>query len=249
MTSPQNDAATRAFFEQHAYFGLEPGRVFFFPQNMLPALDLEGRIPPAARDLPRAERSRRDARGPRLLRRARRRSPPRHPRLQLLQVDNPLARPTDPLFLGLHSLEEACMSSKVVDKRDAAEKVGVIGRLDGTLGCIEYSDLPDARVTRSTRPVSSSSAPGTSRCTFRLGFVDDLTRGGLRLPWHLARKKMNVVGLRGKGRGDRREVRDVRLRRAPRAERSLTLEVDARSSSARSRTPRVKTLPQARTRT
>ena len=43
--------------------------------------------------------------------------------LSYFQVDNPLARPADPLFVGLHALERAEMSSKVVAKRDAAEKV------------------------------------------------------------------------------------------------------------------------------
>ena len=60
--------------------------------------------------------------------------------LSYFQVDNPLARPADPLFLGLHAMQGAGMSSKVVAKRDAAEKVGVIGRANDKLGCIEYSE-------------------------------------------------------------------------------------------------------------
>ena len=39
MTSPANDAATRAFFEEHRYFGLQPRNVMLFPQAMMPAID------------------------------------------------------------------------------------------------------------------------------------------------------------------------------------------------------------------
>jgi UDP-N-acetylglucosamine/UDP-N-acetylgalactosamine diphosphorylase len=144
MTSPENDAATRSFFEEEAYFGLAPEDVSFFTQDTLPALDEAGRVLFASRSslflAPNGH-------GGTLLGLARSgaiedmRS--RGVRtLSYFQVDNPLVRPADALFLGLHLLEGAEMSSKVVRKRDASEKVGVIGRIDGKLGCIEYSDLP-----------------------------------------------------------------------------------------------------------
>src|SRR5262249_46378912 len=50
MTSPANDAATRTFFAEHEHFGLEAADVFFFAQDMLPALDVEGRVLFSARD-------------------------------------------------------------------------------------------------------------------------------------------------------------------------------------------------------
>ena len=80
-------------------------------------------------------------------------------------MDNPLARPADPVFVGHHVLRGSEMSSKVVAKRDPMEKVGVIGLVDGVLGCIEYSDLSEsfARPGRARAP--SSSTPGTSLCT------------------------------------------------------------------------------------
>jgi UDP-N-acetylglucosamine/UDP-N-acetylgalactosamine diphosphorylase len=97
------------------------------------------------------------------------------------------------LFLGLHELAGAGMSSKVVAKRDAAEKVGVIGRIDGHLGCIEYSDLPrDLREARDSEGRLCFRAGNIAIHVLRRDFVEELTRGGLRLPWHLARKKMLV---------------------------------------------------------
>ncbi|MCK5529160.1 MAG: UTP--glucose-1-phosphate uridylyltransferase, partial [Kiritimatiellae bacterium] len=42
MTSQVNDAATRLFFEENNYFGLDRERVMFFVQGMWPALTDEG---------------------------------------------------------------------------------------------------------------------------------------------------------------------------------------------------------------
>ncbi len=167
MTSPANDRATRDFFEGQGYLGLEPEDCFFFEQGMLPALDPEGRLLFAARD---ALFLAPNGHGGCLLALAssgaledmRARG---IEQISYFQVDNPLARPADPLFLGLHRLAGAGMSSKVVQKRDAAEKVGVLGQVDGALSCIEYSDLPaDLREARAEGG-SSPSGPGTSRCT------------------------------------------------------------------------------------
>ena len=59
------------------------------------------------------------------------------------QVDNPLVKIADPLFIGAHVEHNAEMSSKVVSKLDAAEKVGIIGKVNGRLGCIEYCELSE----------------------------------------------------------------------------------------------------------
>ena len=195
MTSPANDAATRAFFEQHRFFGLDPKDVRFFSQAMIPAMDPEGRILRAGPGelflapnghggvLLALERSGAlsDARARGL------------EQFSYFQVDNPLARPGDPLFLGLHALEGAGMSSKVVAKRDAAEKVGVIGRVGSKLGCIEYSDLPPhLREDRDPHGELRFRAGNIAVHAIERTFVERLTRGGLLLPWHLARKKMLV---------------------------------------------------------
>ena len=60
MTSPLNDARTRAFFRAHRHFGLDAADVVFFEQGTLPALSLGasggkllmedgGRVDPRAR--------------------------------------------------------------------------------------------------------------------------------------------------------------------------------------------------------
>ncbi|MEO2237320.1 MAG: UTP--glucose-1-phosphate uridylyltransferase, partial [Candidatus Poseidoniia archaeon] len=196
MTSGTNDAETQDFFREHDHFGLGSENVMFFQQAMLPALDANGRILMTAKDelflapnghggtlaalstsgcLADAEQ-----RGIEVL--------------SYFQVDNPLARPADPLFLGLHVVEGASMSSKVVTKRDANEKVGVLGLADGVLGCIEYSDLSDEQ---------RCATDADGQLQFRAGniavhalerrFVSELTEGGLKLPWHIAQKNLSAL--------------------------------------------------------
>ncbi|MEQ1891719.1 MAG: UTP--glucose-1-phosphate uridylyltransferase [Planctomycetota bacterium] len=196
MTSPANDAATRAFFAAERHFGLDPADVFFFAQDMLPALDDEGRVLFSAQDslflapnghggclLGLAKSGALDDMRRRGLE-----------QLSYFQVDNPLVRPADPLFLGLHVEARAGMSSKVVTKRDAGEKVGVLGRVDGALSCIEYSDLPaELREERTAAGELAFRAGNIAVHALAVEFVASLTRTGLDLPWHLARKKMRVV--------------------------------------------------------
>jgi UDP-N-acetylglucosamine/UDP-N-acetylgalactosamine diphosphorylase len=196
MTSPANDADTRAIFASQGHFGLDPEDVFFFVQDMLPALDEEGRVLFSAQDslflAPNGH-------GGCLIGLAssgalgdmRRRG---LTQLSYFQVDNPLARPADPLFLGLHVEAHAGMSSKVVAKRDAAEKVGVLGRVDGKLGCIEYSDLPaNLREARTSDGDLRFGAGNIAVHALGVDFLERVAGGGLELPWHLARKKMRVV--------------------------------------------------------
>ena len=44
MTSKENHAETKSFFERHNYFGAPATMFDFQPQAMLPALDLYGKI-------------------------------------------------------------------------------------------------------------------------------------------------------------------------------------------------------------
>lgn len=229
MTSPANDAATREFFARHGWFGLPREDVFFFSQAMLPAVDGEGRVLRAgpgrlflapnghggSLGALRTSGALDDARARGLT------------QLSYFQVDNPLALPADDLFLGLHALAGAGMSSKVVEKRSAGEKVGVLGRIDGRMGCIEYSDLPaELREARDVRGRLLFGAGNIAVHALSVEFVGDLTEGELKLPWHLARKAMKVWS-----QGAEREVQGVKFETfvfdaLARSGVSVTLEVE-----------------------
>lgn len=44
MTSPSNDKQTKAFFEMKNYFGYPSNKIFFFKQNVLPIIDVNGKV-------------------------------------------------------------------------------------------------------------------------------------------------------------------------------------------------------------
>lgn len=230
MTSPANDADTRAFFREQDHFGWEAERVFFFQQSMLPALDLHGRMLMQAPDslflAPGGHGGTFAALADSgALEHARERGVET---FSYFQVDNPLVLPGDPLFIGLHTGAAASMSSKVVSKRDAGEKVGIIGRVNGKLGCIEYSDLP-AQLRDATDASGELlySAGNIAMHLIQRAFVEELTSTGLELPWHLARKQLSVLDEHGK----RVDVTGVKFERfvfdaLGHSPRSVTLEVD-----------------------
>lgn len=197
MTSDATDGPTRATFEKSGHFGLDPGDVFFFRQSMVPALDVAGRILMAEKDAPFLSPNGHGGVLAALastggLEHARERGVTT---FSYFQIDNPLARPADAVFLGHHALSGARMSSKVVKKRSADEKVGVLGRVDGRLSCIEYSDLPGhLRDARDERGQLVFSAGNIAVHAIERTFVEDLTRGGLRLPWHRAKKRIACLG-------------------------------------------------------
>jgi UDP-N-acetylglucosamine/UDP-N-acetylgalactosamine diphosphorylase len=64
--------------------------------------------------------------------------------LSYFQVDNPLVRCIDPAFIGWHVLRQSEMSSKMVPKAYAEEKVGHFCTQAGQTVVVEYSDLPMA---------------------------------------------------------------------------------------------------------
>jgi UDP-N-acetylglucosamine/UDP-N-acetylgalactosamine diphosphorylase len=199
LVSPDNHAQTQRFFEEHDFFGLAKEDVWLFEQGMLPALDRDGR-------LLLAERGRiflspdghggvyRALQGAGLLDKLVAR------KIDLVfyfQVDNPLVKVADPVFLGHHVKRGAEFSLKVVAKRDAAEKVGVFAIVDGKPGIVEYSDLPEAlREAKDASGRLTYSAGSIAIHCFNVPFLQRIATGA-GMPWHVARKKVPYVDERG----------------------------------------------------
>ncbi len=198
MTSPLNDRDTRAFFEDNNWFGRPLDSILLFPQGVMPAMDDDGRIMLAE---PGRIAVSPDGHGGSLraldrsgaLEHARSRGV-RH--LSYFQVDNPSVRTIDPLFVGLHlehpesSVE---MSSKMIPKANAAEKVGVFCRIDGRTQVIEYSDLPTGLAEETDdRGRLRFIAGSIAIHLLSVDFIQRLTRGDADsgLPFHRARKKV-----------------------------------------------------------
>lgn len=213
MTSPLNHAQTASIFHKNDFYGLDPETVFMFQQGTLPNFSLEGKILLSAKDRVAS-------------------SPDGHggslkalfesgatadmstrglDYLSYWQVDNPLIKVFDPLFIGLHALEGAEMSSKAITKTGPMEKVGNFCQVDGKIRVIEYSDLPD-KLAKQTKDDGS--------LVFELGsigihivnrtFIERLNAGEFSLPIHRAVKKISYVDPTGE-RIDPQEPNGVKL--------------------------------------
>jgi UDP-N-acetylglucosamine/UDP-N-acetylgalactosamine diphosphorylase len=208
MTSPLNHDATVAFFQQNQYFGLEPGAVRFFQQGVMPSFDkvsgkmlLEskaslalspdghgGSIRALATSGALADM---EARGIK--------------HLSYTQIDNPLVRVIDPVFIGLHATAKDSsgqMSSKMVPKASPDEKVGLlcsVGATSSTPGkttVVEYSDLPQALATARNPDGSLKYAAGNIAVhLISVAFLKQLATGALQLPYHRAEKKVPHIDL------------------------------------------------------
>ncbi|MBI5862902.1 MAG: UTP--glucose-1-phosphate uridylyltransferase [Planctomycetes bacterium] len=200
MTSPSNHESTLASFEEHGYFGLRRDDIMFFSQGQMPAFLPDGRI--ALEEKHRIALSP-DGHGGSLtalsasgaLADMRERG---IEQISYFQVDNPLVRAIDPLFVGLHLATESEMSSKAVTKADDLERVGNFCLADGKLGVIEYSDLP-ASLARARNADGSRRFDAGSIAIHVLdrGFVERVTTAGssAELPWHRADKKVEMIDL------------------------------------------------------
>ena len=111
------------------------------------------------------------------------------------QVDNPLVRIADPAYLGFHAEAGAEMSCKVVRKADPMEKVGVVARVDGRVGIIEYSELRDEeRYARDEDGQLRYWAGSIAIHVLDTAFVRRIAADAYRLlPFHLSAKQIPYV--------------------------------------------------------
>lgn len=202
MTSATNHAATLEIFEQQQYFGLSDEDVMFLPQGQMPAFLPDGRIALAEKH--------RVALGPdghggslRALAASGALEDMRArgiEHISYFQVDNPLVKVIDALFIGLHITSGSEMASKAVAKAHDLERVGSFCLGDGRLTVIEYSDLPP-ELARARNPDGNRRFDAGSIAIHVLArtFVERLTASGgaAQLPWHRAEKKLTLVDTAG----------------------------------------------------
>jgi UDP-N-acetylglucosamine/UDP-N-acetylgalactosamine diphosphorylase len=233
MTSPMNHAETLDIFKSNRYYGLDPANVFIFQQGTLPSFDFNGRILLAGKaDLALSP----DGHGGCI--KALRDSgalADMHRRgieyLSYWQVDNPLVKLFDPLFIGLHVLDDAQMSSRAVIKDYPKEKVGNFCLVDGKMTVIEYSDLPDDLANRRNPDGSLVFRLGSIAIhIINVAFVRKFNTSEFSLPLHRADKKIKYVDMEG-NLVDPMEPNGVKLESfifdaLPMAERSIVVDLE-----------------------
>ncbi|KAL8447018.1 hypothetical protein Emag_004490 [Eimeria magna] len=141
MTSEANRSATEEAFAASGFFGLEKADVFFFSQGATPTFDLQGRLmlrsPCELRRAPDgngglfsallSEGALADMRDRGLL------------GIQVVAVDNALAKLADPTFFGFAATSEAPVANKVIRRRSPQESVGLMCEVLTTASCLQSS--------------------------------------------------------------------------------------------------------------
>lgn len=195
LTSPATDSKTREYFQEMAFFNLDPSQVHFVVQDELPCLTEDGRII--------VNEDYQVARAPNgngglftalvksgVLEKLEEQGVAY---IDTYCVDNALARVADPHLVGLASIKEADVCAKVVSKTYPEEKVGVFAVRDGRTEVVEYSEL-DPHEASATDPESGALKYNWSNISSFCFTPDFIRRAEADLGesgrYHMARKEI-----------------------------------------------------------
>jgi len=201
MTSPATHDETNEYLRETSRFGLHVDDVVTFCQGTMPAVDAEsggvlledkgkmfagpdghgGMLAALDKSGTLADMRQRGLK-----------------HLFYFQVDNPLVDVCDPVFLGYHILSQSELSTQVVAKRRAEERVGNVVSIDGQLQIIEYSDLPSSAAQRVADDGSLALWAGNCAVhVFDVPFLERCAGDQQSLPFHIARKAVPYVDEQG----------------------------------------------------
>ncbi len=202
MTSPINYNQTLNIFRENSYYNLDKKNIFIFQQGTMPNFGLDGKILLADKSTIAASP---DGHGGSLkaLYKSGALEDMRNRGIDVMsywQVDNPLVKILDPLFIGLHALDNSEMSSKALPKKHPKEKVGNFCLVDGKVTVIEYSDLPDEFSEQRNSDGSLSFELGSIAIhIISRSFVERLnSEADFSLPFHRAVKKIPHINEKGR---------------------------------------------------
>ncbi|MBQ5430234.1 MAG: UTP--glucose-1-phosphate uridylyltransferase [Lachnospiraceae bacterium] len=198
MTSDKNDAATRAFFKEHSYFGYGEENVYFFTQEMAPACDYEGNLLMEDEVTPATSPNGNGGWYPSMKKAGLTEELKKRgvKWLNVFGVDNVLAKIADPVFLGAVVSEGKTCGSKAVVKRSPEEKVGVMCMRDNHPAIVEYYELSGEQAAQ--RNSDGGLTYGMGVILNYLFRMEDLDRiAGENMPVHLAEKKIPYMDAQG----------------------------------------------------
>ncbi len=200
MCSPLNLNATVSHFKENNFYELGEENLRFFAQGVMPATDFEGNLLLASQDSLAL-------------------SPNGHGgslkalidsgsiadmaerginHVSYFQVDNPLVTILNPLFIGLHDLQNSDMSSRSLTKTGPFEKLGNFVSTGDRISIIEYSDLPEEKALEKEEDGRIKYRAGSPAIhVLRRDFIEQFAIGEIRLPYHRAEKKVAFINHNG----------------------------------------------------
>jgi UDP-N-acetylglucosamine/UDP-N-acetylgalactosamine diphosphorylase len=200
MTDKEMLPEVKEFFKTHDFFDLDPQTVHFFEQQILPTLTVDGKL--ILKDKTHLFVNPNGHGGclkslfdsglsKKLIKEG-------YSDLFYCQIDNPLVKIMDPVFLGYHKMEDSEISTKIVRRTSCEEKVGIFVSENGKAEVIEYSDLDkDNRCILDNNGRIRDWAGNTAIHMISLVFVQRLNESGFTLPYHHAIKTLDSLGAQG----------------------------------------------------
>ena len=198
MTSVENNKETQEFFEQHSYFGYSPDNAFFFVQEQLPTVDINGKLMLAYKGVIKTApngnggwyASMAKTGMLQIVKEA------QIEWLNVFAVDNVLQRIADPCFIGAVIESGKVSGSKVVAKADPEERVGVLCLEDGKPSIVEYYEMTDEMIhSRESDGTLSYNYGVILNYLFRVDRLDQTL--SVKLPLHRAFKKIPYMTISG----------------------------------------------------
>ena len=198
MTSDKNDALTRAFFEEHNYFGYNKDYVKFFVQEMVPAVAFDGNVLVEAEDSLAMSPNGNGGWFKSLINAGLDKDLKEKgvEWLNVFAVDNVLQQIADPVFVGA-TIKSGCVSgAKVVRKVDPYERVGALCLEDGKPSIIEYYELtPEMAEAKSENGSLLYGFGVILNYLFRVDKLFDIAQKSL--PLHVVEKKVPYIDENG----------------------------------------------------
>ena len=198
MTSHDNDADTKAFFEKNNYFGYPKEKVTFFIQGEQPILSENGKLM-----LNKDGKINQAANGHGGLFSILSKTGILHEMktsgiewVYVGGVDNIIAELIDPLFIGVCIDEKVRIGGKSVVKAYPEEKVGVFCLKNGKPSVIEYTELPKEEAEARLDDGELKFAESHILCNmFNVDVIEEMYE--LHLPYHVAHKKISYMDANG----------------------------------------------------
>lgn len=201
MVGESNEVATKEFFAEQNYFGLNPDNVTFFKQRMMPCVDAQGKYILNGKGSLAMNPNGHGGCIPALVENgilddARKRG---IDTFSYFQVDNWATRLADPYFIGYHILNNSEMSSKVNRKEGLRDPAGVFCTCDGKLRVIEYTELD---IFPQLLEVDSEGnmlhfASNAAIHVISTDFIQAVYDKYNQFPWHCSHKKIPYIDANG----------------------------------------------------
>lgn len=198
MTSRENDAQTKQFFEENNYFGYDKDSIMFFRQGFLPMLLEDGKIVMTDK---KSIKQGADGHGG-VFKAAIDSGAVADMKKRGVEwifvggIDNILVRLDDPLFVGYLAANNFRLGGKSLIKRDPYEKAGVFCKRGGRPCVIEYTEISDEMAHATDADGKYLYGDLHILCNmFNIGVFDDMSDCGL--PYHVAHKKTDYIDEKG----------------------------------------------------